>query len=139
MTSPSAIFFYSDGIRTRRPRAFRIFSVCLQPIPCYGLAPGFALINTGHFPSISRYASGAAPLWIPIDSRAVDDDGLFAGCRTQLHVCADPSHLPVLGPESRFSELGAVARRASVGLYGEGPDNALWYEWKPYVLNELKR
>jgi asparagine synthase (glutamine-hydrolysing) len=92
-------------------------------------------------PDRERHYAGAvaAHLGIPIDFHVRDNDNFFEGCRTQENASPDPAHVPFFGPESRFGELGLAAKRAPVVLYGEGPDNALWYEWKPYVSNELKR
>ena len=41
------------------------------------------------------------------------------------------SPLNLRGHFDRFKEIGAYSR---VLLYGEGPDNALSYEWRPYLL-----
>ena len=34
--------------------------------------------------------------------------------------------------------LGAIAGHSRVALYGEGPDNAMHYEWKAYARYELE-
>ena len=81
-----------------------------------------------------RYYAGlvAQRLRIPIHfwdvgARAIDPDWQ----ETRIHTaepCADPTNLAAGFEECRF-----IAAHSRVLFYGEGPDNALHYEWRPYL------
>jgi asparagine synthase (glutamine-hydrolysing) len=88
-----------------------------------------------------RFYAGmaAAHLNIPIHFQVADDYDLYEAVGQGACRSPDPVYVPVFGPEPRFRELGAIARRSKVALFGEGPDNALHYEWRSYVSHELKR
>jgi asparagine synthase (glutamine-hydrolysing) len=92
-------------------------------------------------PDRERYYAGAVAkhLGIPIDFEPADDYGWYEAYQRGTIASPDPVHVPVLGPEPRFSTLGAIARHSSIALFGEGPDNAMHYEWKPYLRHQLKQ
>jgi asparagine synthase (glutamine-hydrolysing) len=84
-----------------------------------------------------HYATLAAShLGIPIHFEVADDWGILEGAGEEFPG-PDPIHIADTGPHPRRREMGGVAREARVALFGEGPDNALHYEWKPYVRHEL--
>jgi len=79
----------------------------------------------------SRYAAAAAQhLGIPYESYVVDrepgwDDFGDAG--------APEPCLSGVGAKTRMRVYADMAEHGRVALYGEGPDNALVYEWQPYL------
>jgi asparagine synthase (glutamine-hydrolysing) len=94
-------------------------------------------------PDRERYYSGkvASHLGIPIQYFPADDGKLFEALHSPgLDRYPDPSFMPIFGQdEASQGPLAAMARRGiRVGLYGEGPDNAMVYEWKSYVRHQLR-
>lgn len=90
-------------------------------------------------PDKERYYAGlvASHLGIPIHFQVTDDYQFYESCLDRASRSPDPAHILVRGPHPRHKELGSMAESSRVSLYGEGPDNALHYQWKPYVNYEL--
>jgi asparagine synthase (glutamine-hydrolysing) len=91
-------------------------------------------------PDTERHYAGivARHLGIPIHFHALDDQGFYEGLsgETEARRWWSPLHVPQLGPSFRAGYLARVGR---VGLSGNGPDNALAYEPRPYVWHQLSR
>jgi asparagine synthase (glutamine-hydrolysing) len=95
-------------------------------------------------PDRERYYAGlvARHLDIPIRFRTDDENRLFEVFPdADLRRIPDPVFIPAFGPDSRQDGLlaMAVADGARVAFHGEGGDDALFYEWKPYLKFELAR
>jgi asparagine synthase (glutamine-hydrolysing) len=93
-------------------------------------------------PDKERYyaAMVASHLKIPICFVAEDDSQLFEVYPdTDLRRIPDPTFISCFGPDTARKGILArmVADGTRIALHGEGPDNALVYEWKPYARHEL--
>jgi asparagine synthase (glutamine-hydrolysing) len=78
----------------------------------------------------------AAHLKIPVSFLAADEHYPYAGWDELVHRMPEPDHNPMIGlREHLFEDFRCHDIRVS--FYGEGPDNLLRYEWKPY-LNYLR-
>jgi len=90
-------------------------------------------------PDEERHYAGiaAAHLRIPVHFHPRDDDQILSRGALPGTPLADPFFVSEFGPDADSGVPGAIARQARVALYGEGPDNALTYEWKSYVKHEL--
>ena len=102
-------------------------------------SPGFALhaftsVYDRLIPDEERYYAGlvASHLNIPIHYDVRDDETSL----TQWSRIAIDTPEPVDNPAAVTAGnefFAKVASKARVLLYGEGPDNALQYEWRPFV------
>jgi asparagine synthase (glutamine-hydrolysing) len=82
------------------------------------------------------YAQAAARhLGIPI-SFYVQDQGL-AGSRAGSHNVPEPLDT-VADRRSDLRSFADMAAHSRVAFYGEGPDNALQYEWRPHLTHLLE-
>ena len=90
-------------------------------------------------PDQERHFAGlaAAHLGIPIHFHAGDDYGFFESCRNKNRTSPEPDFITDFGASPVNAEMAGIAAESRVALYGEGPDNALYYEWKPYFKYEL--
>ena len=90
-------------------------------------------------PDQERHFAGmaAAHLGIPIHFHAGDDYGFFESCRNTNRTSPEPGFITDFGASPVNAEMAGIAGESRVALYGEGPDNALYYEWKPYFKYEL--
>lgn len=80
-----------------------------------------------------RYAELTAKhLQVPIHFYAIDDacGGSPSHDRTQ-----EPFAAAVFGRPAERRAFGDMAAHSRVAFYGEGPDNALWYDWAPYLAH----
>jgi asparagine synthase (glutamine-hydrolysing) len=85
-------------------------------------------------PDSERYYAGmvAAHLNIPIHYDVRDDETSITDWdRVAVHTPEPVANPPAFAAGLAFLEK--MSARARVFLYGEGPDNALWYEWRPYL------
>jgi asparagine synthase (glutamine-hydrolysing) len=86
-----------------------------------------------------QYASAVADhLRIPIRFDVRDDEISIAQWdQVTIHSPEPVESPPALAASRRFFEEAALDAR--VFFYGEGPDNALRYEWRPYMAHMLSR
>jgi asparagine synthase (glutamine-hydrolysing) len=97
----------------------------------------FTFVYESLIPDSERHFAGlvSTRLAIPINYYALDEPGggwAFSATRTPepLGTVTD------VGAESRcYSDMAAHSR---VAFYGEGPDNALLYEWRPHLTYLLR-
>jgi asparagine synthase (glutamine-hydrolysing) len=85
-------------------------------------------------PDSERYFAGlvAEHLNIPIRYDVRDDETSIANWeQVSVHTPEPVDNPPAFAAGVEFFK--GVAAQARVFLYGEGPDNALRYEWRPYV------
>ena len=85
-------------------------------------------------PDAERHYAGlvAAHLQIPIRYDVRDDETSIAQWdRVSIHTPEPVDNPAAFAAGIAFSK--SVAAEARVFLYGEGPDNALRYEWRPYL------
>ena len=102
-------------------------------------SPGFALhaftsVYDRLIPDEERYYAGlvASHLNIPIHYDVRDDEtSLMQWSRISVHTPEPVDNPAAVAAANEF--FAKVASRARVFLYGEGPDNALQYEWRPFV------
>jgi asparagine synthase (glutamine-hydrolysing) len=85
-------------------------------------------------PDNERHYAGlvARHLGIPIHFHINDDPSRVKPRQLQRLGSPEPVADPWLRVNSR-AEYCEVASRGRVALYGEGPDNALYYEWRPHL------
>jgi asparagine synthase (glutamine-hydrolysing) len=91
-------------------------------------------------PDAERHYAGlvADHLKIPIRYDVRDDETSIAHWdQVSVHTPEPIDNPPAFAAGVEFSKN--VAGQARVLLYGEGPDNALRYEWRPYVSHLLAR
>jgi asparagine synthase (glutamine-hydrolysing) len=91
-------------------------------------------------PDPERHYAGlvADHLQIPIRYDVRDDEPSIADWdRVEVHTPEPVDNPPAFAAGVRFSQ--SVATDARVLLYGEGPDNALQYEWRPYLTHLVAR
>jgi asparagine synthase (glutamine-hydrolysing) len=106
-------------------------------------SPGFALhaftsVYDRLIPDEERYYAGlvASHLDIPIHYDVRDDEtSLMHWGRIAVHTPEPVDNPAAVAASNEF--LGQAASTARVFLYGEGPDNALQYEWRPFVSHLL--
>ena len=106
-------------------------------------SPGFALhaftsVYDRLIPDEERYYAGlvASHLDIPIHYDVRDDEtSLMHWGQIAVHTPEPVDNPAAVAASNEF--LGQVAATARVFLYGEGPDNALQYEWRPFVSHLL--
>ncbi|MDO8432474.1 MAG: asparagine synthase-related protein [Candidatus Binatus sp.] len=91
-------------------------------------------------PDDERYYAGlvAARLGIPIHFRALDDLMIDPGWQSAALSTPEPVAYPLARAEELkyFRDLSGHGR---VFFYGEGPDNALNYEWRAYLTYLARR
>ena len=98
----------------------------------------FTFLHNALIPDPERHYAGlvAGRLAIPIDYYALDERSAWApsggvGTPEPVEVGTDA------GAKSRcYSDMAAYSR---VAFFGEGPDNALEYEWAPYLIHLWRR
>ena len=92
----------------------------------------FTLVYDRLIPDSERHYAGMAArhLGVPIQFFAADEHAGWAapGTRTTPEPEQD-----VLDPAPHVRFYGAMAAHSRVAFYGEGPDNALHYDWKPHL------
>jgi asparagine synthase (glutamine-hydrolysing) len=91
-------------------------------------------------PDSERHYAGlvAAHLGIPIRYDVRDEETSIAHWdQVSVHTPEPVDNPPAFAAGVEFSKT--MATQARVFLYGEGPDNALRYEWRPYVSHLLAR
>jgi asparagine synthase (glutamine-hydrolysing) len=91
-------------------------------------------------PDSERYYAGlvAGHLHIPIRYDVRDDEtSIVDWDQVSVHTPEPVDNPPAFVAGLRFAEQAAAEAR--VFLYGEGPDNALLYEWRPYLSHLLAR
>jgi asparagine synthase (glutamine-hydrolysing) len=91
-------------------------------------------------PDAERHYAGlvAAHLKIPIRYDVRDDEtSILDWHRVTTHTPEPVANPPGMAAAVEFFER--TAAEARVLLYGEGPDNALRYEWRPYLAHLLAR
>ena len=91
-------------------------------------------------PDSERYYAGlvAAHLGIPIRYDVRDDEtSIVDWDRVSVHTPEPVDNPPAFAAGVTFAERAATEAR--VFLYGEGPDNALLYEWRSYLSYLLAR
>ena len=79
-------------------------------------------------------ASAQVAAYLEVRHGQIDSDQLLYDPRWhegQL-VTAEPA-LSCTTPQARHGVSSAMARDAAIWFYGEGPDNALTFEWRPYL------
>jgi asparagine synthase (glutamine-hydrolysing) len=93
----------------------------------------YTLVYDWLIPDQERHYAGLAAdgLGIPIDFLAADDYKLYERWE-QLHT-PEPAHCPTRLAQN-YDQFTKISPHTRVMFYGEGPDNAMYYEWKPYVL-----
>jgi len=91
------------------------------------------------FPDDERHYAGlvADALRIPIHFLAGDGYGLYERWEQPELRTPEPVHNPTTLALD-FDHFARVSTHCRVMLYGEGPDNAMYYEWRPYVLHMLR-
>jgi asparagine synthase (glutamine-hydrolysing) len=102
-------------------------------------SPGFALhaftsVYDRLIPDEERYYAGlvARHLDIPIHYDVRDDEtSLMQWGRIAVHTPEPVDNPAAVAASHEFLERAAATAR--VFLYGEGPDNALQYEWRPFL------
>lgn len=92
-------------------------------------------------PDEERYYAGlvARHLGMSISFYPIDDDDFYPHDGGFQPPPADPAFISETGPQTYSRELRGIGQKSCVAFYGEGPDNALTYEWKTYVARELER
>jgi asparagine synthase (glutamine-hydrolysing) len=91
-------------------------------------------------PDAERYYAGlvAEYLKIPIRYDVRDDEtSIVHWDQVAVHTPEPVDNPPAFAAGVEFSKN--IASQARVFLYGEGPDNALQYEWRPYLSHLLAR
>jgi asparagine synthase (glutamine-hydrolysing) len=91
-------------------------------------------------PDSERYYAGlvADHLHIPIRYDVRDDEtSIVDWDQVSVHTPEPVDNPPAFAAGITFAEQAAT--QARVFLYGEGPDNALLYEWRPYLSHLLAR
>ena len=90
-------------------------------------------------PDDERHYAGlvADALGIPIHFLVGDGYGLYERWEQPELRTPEPVHNPS-GLALSFDEFVQVSAHSRVVFYGEGPDNAMYYEWPAYVLYLLK-
>jgi asparagine synthase (glutamine-hydrolysing) len=91
-------------------------------------------------PDAERYYAGlvANYLNIPIRYDVRDDEtSIVDWDQVSVHTPEPVDNPPAFAAGVEFSRN--IATQARLFLYGEGPDNALRYEWRPYVRHLLAR
>ena len=101
---------------------------------------GHTLVSDRLIPDRERYFAGiaAAHLGIPVDFHAIDNHSFFESCLAGT-IRPEPDFITPFGSDPGNDALAAIARHSRVAFYGEGPDNALKYEWKSYFRFERDR
>jgi asparagine synthase (glutamine-hydrolysing) len=102
-------------------------------------SPGFALqaftsVYDRLIPDEERHYAGlvANHLGIPIQYDVRDDEtSLVDWTRVSVHTPEPVDNPAAVAASDEF--LRKIASKMRVFLYGEGPDNALQYEWRPYL------
>jgi asparagine synthase (glutamine-hydrolysing) len=134
-----------DRLRTRRVGVLMsggIDSTALAAVALSVLrerSTGFALqaitsVYDRLIPDSERYYAGlvADHLGIPIRYDVRDDETSIAQWdRVSVHTPEPVTNPPAFAAGIEFAKT--MATRARVFLYGEGPDNALLYEWRSYL------
>jgi asparagine synthase (glutamine-hydrolysing) len=84
-------------------------------------------------PDRERYYAGlvADRLGIPIHYLEYGDGVMDP--EWQRRPLAPPEPSPAVNRVKILDDFREMAQHGRVALYGEGPDNALWYEWQPYL------
>lgn len=93
---------------------------------------GFTFVYDWLIPDSERHFAGLAArhLGIPIQFFSLDEQTGWAPLGAR--VTPEPVHdLPT---ETRLRYYQAMAAHSRVAFYGEGPDNALHYQWKPHLV-----
>jgi asparagine synthase (glutamine-hydrolysing) len=99
----------------------------------------YTLVYDRLIPDEERHYAGlvADALRIPIQFLVGDGYGLYERCaQPELHT-PEPFHNPI-GLTLGFDQLSRISAHCRVALYGEGPDNAMYYEWQAYFLHLLR-
>lgn len=104
----------------------------LEPYSAADPVKAFTYVYDSLIPDVERrYAEAAARhLGIPI-SIYVQDEG-FRGTRVGSHKTPEPLDT-VVDRRSDLRSYAEMAAHSRVAFYGEGPDNALRYEWRPHL------
>ena len=132
------VVLMSGGIDSPALAATSLRVLREQPSPCSVQA--ITSVYDRLIPDRERYYAGlvAAHLDIPIHYD-VRDDEISIDQWDRLTVRTPE---PVANPAAFAAAVGFFANasaHARVFLYGEGPDNALRYEWRPYLSHLLAR
>jgi asparagine synthase (glutamine-hydrolysing) len=77
----------------------------------------------------------AASLGIPLHVYVLDATRGWTP-PSAVHSTPEPAGLTTVTERRCYEEMAAHSR---IGFYGEGPDNALVYEWRPYLASLLRR
>jgi asparagine synthase (glutamine-hydrolysing) len=98
----------------------------------------FTFVYDSLIPDSERHYAGVASgyLGIPISYYAVDGQSEWAPSASM------GTHEPDECVTDRSAELrcySEMAVHSRVAFYGEGPDNALLYEWRPYLAHLMRR
>jgi len=104
--------------------------------PSYDLR-AYTAIYDRLIPDDERYFAGlvAEALQMPIHFLVGDRYGLYE--RWEELCTPEPVHNPA-GLAINLDQFKQVSEHCRVVFYGEGPDNAMYYEWPPYVLHLLR-
>jgi asparagine synthase (glutamine-hydrolysing) len=130
----------SDRLRMRKVGVFMsggldspaLAATAKRLLPAPDSVQAFTVVFDRLIPDSERHYAGlvASHLGIPIQFFALDErtDWPIPGERVTPEPFNDSAD-----PGARLRCHKAVAAHSRVVLYGEGPDNALSYEWRPYL------
>jgi asparagine synthase (glutamine-hydrolysing) len=90
-------------------------------------------------PDEERYYAGLAAEALDIPIQFLEGDGYALYERwDRPEMCRpEPEHNPLLA--LTFDQLQQLSTHSRVAFYGEGPDNLLRYEWRPYIRQLLRQ
>lgn len=130
----------SDRLRTPRVGVFMsggldspaLAAAAVECLKTPDAVQAFTLVYDHLIPDSERYYAGLAArhLRIPIQFFALD--GKTDWAPQSAHRTPEPVQ-DLSDPEPRMRYYAAMAAHSRVAFYGEGPDNALEYEWRPHL------
>jgi asparagine synthase (glutamine-hydrolysing) len=98
----------------------------------------YTVVHDRLIPDQERYYAGlvAEALSIPISYLVADNYELYERWEDAKVRKPEPDNDPLTAVV--FDQVEQVAAHSRVAFYGEGPDNLLYYEWRPYVTELLR-